>query len=396
MKLNWKTTLCLSTFGFLFSPLAQAQFCSLTNASLSGAYGYVASEPGASATTTGTTGTGTTTGTTAGGYSNTGIGQLLGGVAGGNQFALSGVWVFDGQGNVATTSMPGGTLVDAGTYKVNSDCSVSVSIADVFGTNTTATQFAGVILGRGAEIDLMSETALQSESTTTGITTGTGTTAETGTTTGTGTTTTTGTVTSSTTTNSGLAIRLVRTLLNSGCTDANLNGLYGFVLNPIPTQTPSSSTGTTVTTGTTGTGTTTTTTTTTASEPFGLIGYLDFNGSGQIVPLTSSSTTSTTTAVGNATGPSSFSALDYSGTYAVNSDCSGTITINQGTLASSSGTTATGAGTGTSSAANAITINFVLTPPTNSGAIATTAQTPGLTLSYSQGSTSGSGYASAQ
>ena len=52
MKLDWKTTLWLTSLSVLISPLAQAQFCPLTNASVNGAYGYVASEAGAVVTTT--------------------------------------------------------------------------------------------------------------------------------------------------------------------------------------------------------------------------------------------------------------------------------------------------------------------------------------------------------
>jgi hypothetical protein len=109
-------------------------------------------------------------------------------LAAGNQFGLSGVSVFDGAGNVAAAATPGGPPTLIGSYNVNSDCSVSVSISDVFGTNTTATQFAGVILGRGAEIDLKSASSLESQNgstsgTTTGTTTGTST-STTGSTTG--------------------------------------------------------------------------------------------------------------------------------------------------------------------------------------------------------------------
>jgi len=95
MKLDWKWTTWLSSLIVLISPLAQAQYCTLTSASLKGSYGYVASEAGAVVTTTSTTSTGTSTST----YSSTGIGQLLNGISAGNQFALSGVWVFDGAGN---------------------------------------------------------------------------------------------------------------------------------------------------------------------------------------------------------------------------------------------------------------------------------------------------------
>src|ERR1700678_2596013 len=233
MKSTWMITLCLTPLGLFSSSLAQAQFCSVTNATLAGPYGYAASQGGTVATTTsttGTTGTTTTTGTTGTGtsttpntYSGTNIGQLLGGISAGNQFAFSGVWNFDGSGNITATSEPVGTTIERiGTYNVNSDCSLTVSVTDVFGSNTTATQLVGVVLGRGSEIDLTSATNIQSQG-------GTGSTS--GTTTGTGTTTT--TTTTSAQTGSGLSIRLVRALYQNGCSVSNLNGLYGFVLNPL-------------------------------------------------------------------------------------------------------------------------------------------------------------------
>jgi hypothetical protein len=435
MRFDWKTTLCLSGFSLLFSPLAQAQFCQLTNASLTGSYGYVASESGTVPTTatgtTGTTATGTTTtGTTTTGttgttgtpgatttttYSNTGVGNLLGGIAAGDLFAYSGVWVFDGSGDIFATAMPGGAETPVGTYNVNSDCSVSVSLRDPFGTNTTAmTQFAGIVLGRGSEIELTSASRLQSATGTSTTTTGTGTTTNAGTTTGS---------TSTTTTSTGLTIQLVRVLYNNGCSDSNLSGLYGFVLNPIPMQnTSTSNTGTTTGSGTTtGTGTTTTgstgttttgtgTTSTTSSEPVTVIGYLDFNGAGQIVSpsgLGGSSTSTTSSSSGSVT----FSALQYTGTYSVNADCSGTLTINNSSTASTTsgtGTTTTGTtttGTSTtgstttsgSAATQSITINFVITPPSAPvGGLNSSNGTPGLVLSYSQGDVSGSGYALSQ
>src|SRR5580704_5970424 len=181
MKSKLIMAICLSSASLMVSPLARAQFCGLSNASLTGSYGYVASEAGTVTTTTsgtGTTGT-TTTGTTgttgttttstgANTYSNTNIGQLLGGIAAGNQFAFSGVLTFDGAGNITSSAAPTGTAVATiGTYNVNSDCSVSVSLMDAFGSNTTATKLVGVILGRGAEIDLTAQASLQSQTTST-------------------------------------------------------------------------------------------------------------------------------------------------------------------------------------------------------------------------------------
>jgi hypothetical protein len=265
--------LCFSCFGLLSVQLAQAQqACRAMNSSLNGPYGFAASEAGTITTTTGATGT---TGTSTSGYSNTELGNLLGGIAAGNQFALTGVLTFDGAGNIDATSASGSPLQVVGSYNVNSDCSVGVSLIDLFGTNKTATQLAGIILGRGSEIDLTTVSSLSSQIATGNRTssTGTGTT-----TTGTGTTTTSGTQSES-----RVTIKLVEVLYRSGCSVANLSGLYGFVLNPTQIQTQASTTGTTTTgtgTGTTGTGTTTGGTTTEATTVFG---YLDFDGAGNII-----------------------------------------------------------------------------------------------------------------
>ena len=56
MKSKLMMTICLSSFSLVFIQLAQAQYCGVSNASLTGSYGFVASEAGASTT-------GTTTGT---------------------------------------------------------------------------------------------------------------------------------------------------------------------------------------------------------------------------------------------------------------------------------------------------------------------------------------------
>src|SRR5580704_16559117 len=99
----------------------------------------------------------------------------------------------------------------------------------------------------------------------------------------------------------GLTIRLVRVLYQNGCSNFNLNGMFGFVLNPSSMQTA------TTTTGTTGA-------TATSTPPPALIGYLNFDGAGGIVAMpaiaaASSSASPTLT-------------LQYSGTYTVNPDCS--------------------------------------------------------------------------
>jgi hypothetical protein len=331
MKIDWKLTLCLTSLNVLMSPLAQAQFCGLTNASLTGAYGYVASEAGTVATPPPETGT--ATGTTApDSYSTTNLGELLGGIAAGNQLALGGVLTLDGAGDVNATETAGTIAIHVGTYSVATDCSVVFSLGDPFGTNAAITQLAGVVLGRGAEIDLTVPASLGSKTTATGT---------------------------ASTSGSGLAIKLVRVLYQNGCSLSNLTGLYGFVLNPTSIQTEASSS----------TGTTT-------SGPATVLGYLEFDGVGHIVALSSMSAASTVATA------SPYTALQYTGTYSVNSDCSGTMEIGNSTTAAAS------SGTGT-------LLNFVITPPMAPGGGAF-APAPGLDLSFSTAAASGSGYALAQ
>jgi len=79
-----------------------------------------------------------------------------------------------------------------------------------------------------------------------------------------------------------------------------------------------------------------------------------------------------------------FTALQYTGIYSVNSDCSGTMTISNASTA-----------TATTGSSKGMTLNFVITPPTAPGGGAF-APAPGLDLSFSTAESSGSGYALAQ
>lgn len=167
MQVKWKMMFCLPALGILANQLAHAQYCQVTNSSLNGPYAYVASELGTVVKTspgTSTNGASSSTGAP-NTYSSSNIGQLLAGIAAGNQFGYAGALMLDGAGNVSASSAPMGTAISkVGTYNVNSDCSVSVSLMDSFGTNTSVTQFAGIVLGRGSEIDLVSPSTLQSPS----------------------------------------------------------------------------------------------------------------------------------------------------------------------------------------------------------------------------------------
>ena len=157
MRINVKKMLWLSSISFLCVPLA-AQVCQVGNFNITGPYGFVASQPtsinnptsstggATTGTSTGTSGTGTsgTGSTTTTGYSSTAIGGLLGGIGAGNQFNLAGVLYFDGAGNITASSSTSGTaIVSVGTYNVNPDCSITVTLMDAFGTNTTRMTLVG-------------------------------------------------------------------------------------------------------------------------------------------------------------------------------------------------------------------------------------------------------------
>jgi mucin-2 len=358
MKLRWLKTLCSCCFGLLAVPLVQAQVCLLSNANLAGSYGFVASQGGTTPTTTGTT-TATSSSATSG-YSTTELGKLLGGIAAGDQFGLSGVLTFDGAGHIDAESSTGTSQV-VGTYSVNPDCSITVSLSDVFGTNTTPATFVGIILGRGTEIDLTTAANLDSQ-TAAPATSSTG-------------TTTTGTTTTTTSAGQGLTIKLVQLLYRNGCSVATIGGLYGFVLNPDQVQAAS----------TTGTGTTAGTGTTTAStvQPSAVIGYLYFSGAGSII---AQPTTANYQTIGT-----SYASLVFTGTYTVNPDCSGTMSISTSSPSTSSSTSTTAAN-------QTLTINFVISPGTFSGQAGNpnpgvSIGGPVLSLSFSDSNESGWGYA---
>ena len=375
MKIVLYATCC---FGIVFSSVASAQVCQASNSTLNGAYGFVANElspgntTGTGTTTTGTGGaTGTTTGSTTGttttgngtsssGFSTTALGQLLGGISSNNQFALAGRLIFDGAGNVSATPTSGlGTGFPVGTYSVNSSCTITVTLQDAFGTNTTSTTLVGIVLGGGSEIDLMTTT---NQSTTTGNTGGT----STGTTSTGGTSTGTTSTTSTTQFGSQLAIKLVRVLLPYGCSVSNLTGLYGFVLTGV-SQTASTTTGT----GTT-TGSGTPALLLGPFQPFTLIGNLLFDGQGNIVASQPATAAGSSTSIGSGTSTTgtgtttsttqtavkmALASLQFTGTYTLNSDCSGTLTI------SNSSATGTTTGTTNTGMTESFTASFALTPP---------------------------------
>src|SRR5580698_386855 len=140
---------------------AQQIGCPATTSSVVGSYGYVATEIPLSGSTVTPPGTNSTT------FSSTPIGKLVGDVTGGGEFWASGVLYFDGAGKVsvgASSSSVGASNV-VGTYTVNSDCTINVTLSDVFNTTTvtnsgvtspvtSSVMLVGLVLGGGSQIVL--------------------------------------------------------------------------------------------------------------------------------------------------------------------------------------------------------------------------------------------------
>lgn len=325
---------------------AQQAGCGATMSSVSGSYTYTATElpfGGSVIVPPGTT-------SNQQNYSTTPVGQLIQAINGGAAFSSAGVLYFDGAGHVsvAASSSPLGQSANVGTYTVNSDCTINVTLSDVFNTTTSGagvtvptqgtTMLVGLVLGGGTEIEL---SAPQSSTSTNGnmpLITGQFA--------------------------SRLSIQLVRTFAY-GCTAASLSGAYGLIGNGFLLLNASS----------TGTGT---------AQPATIFGRVFFDGGGNIVPQTVAS-------------GSPLANFQYAGTYTVNLDCSGTMTLTPG-----GSTTGAGAGPGTgtgTAAATSVKVNFVLIPPIayltgNSSSLPTgSAARPGIefTLSNSTATLAGFG-----
>jgi hypothetical protein len=277
--------LCLSLV--LCAKVGSAQSCQR------GAYGYYAY----SAVGTGMPGALLTTGASNANpaYSNTTLGQLLADIANAGPFAASGTLYLDGSGNVRASAAAG--LI--GSYVVHSDCTIAVTLMDAFGTNTTVTTLQGIILAGGSEIDLG---VLQNVSTGSSPAIGAY--------------------------QSNLLIKLFKPL-TTYCNIASLTGSYGLI-----------ATGNRVVNATAGSGAVIVPGQTVA--PFFLIGRVQFDGNGNILP--------------QAATPSSLSFLQFAGSYTVNADCTGTMTLGSNTVAAAftiPGPT--------------LSANFVLTQPSVTG-----------------------------
>lgn len=351
MRINHFSKLAAYFIGaILCANIGLAQTCNIPGVTIGGYYTFAAMGTGApgsllSATGTGTsstTGTGSSSSSTST-TSNTEVGLLVGGIgAAANPFASVGTLYFDGAGNILATSTAQQSganqmTLAAGTYVLNPNCTITVTLNDVFGTGTkTATAtLQGIVLNGGSEIDLGTLQSTNSSGATTGFF------------------------------ESDVLVKLVRPAFST-CAASQLSGPYSLI-----------GTGTGIENLATGTGTSGTGTTGNSSQteaPFFFFALVQFDGNGNVIsPSASSSITGSSSSTGTS---SPLGYLQFTGTYTVNPDCTGTMTLNAfpssmsltvGKSTTSTGTGTTGTGTGTSTTASTnppLTLNFILTQAT--------------------------------
>jgi hypothetical protein len=300
--INLKNLFVLSAFITVCGTFAAAQqTCTATTASVIGTYTYTATEFPFG--TVAVTPPGTTTNSQP--FSNTQIGNLIQSLTGGGPFATANVFYFDGAGNISISLSPTAFMgtTPVGTYTVNSDCTINVTLTDTqnttaVGTGVPATQgkvtLIGVVLGGGAEVYLSAPQSATSTNGNTPLAVGQFA--------------------------SRLSIPLIRTFAY-GCSVASLTGSYGLIGNGFVTE---------------GTNT---------MQAANFIGVVTFDGGGHLLPQI----------VGSSSPLGNF---QFSGNYTVNLNCTGSMTLTPVAATAGSGTTTT---TTTTTASQ--TVSFVLTPP---------------------------------
>ena len=238
--------------------------------------------------------------------SNTTLGKLIGNINIGATFSSNGVFYFDGAGHISVpaASSPLGAATNVGTYTVNSDCTINVKLTDVFNTATSgagvtiptqaSTSLIGVVLGGGTEIDLSAAQSTGSKNGNTPLVAGQFV--------------------------SRLNIQLIRSF-PYGCSVSSLTGAYGLIGSGFALV------------NTTGTGSSLTG----SVQPATFFASVSFDGNGNVLAQMASS-------------GSPLGSFQYSGSYTVNLDCSGTMVL------------APPATTGTTTSAPGFTANFVLIP----------------------------------
>jgi hypothetical protein len=300
-----KSPLTLSLVLALGGALAAAQqVCIATTASVAGSYAYTATQmpvPGAAVAVP--------PNPTTPSYSNTTIGQLIENINGGGAFGSAAVFYLDGAGNIAVVPSPlpaAGLFVNVGTYSVNSDCTINVTLTDVFNGATsgpgvtTPTQASlklfGLILGGGSEIDLSMPLTASSTHPSTVIIPGQFV--------------------------SRLNIQMIRSF-PYGCSASYLTGAYGLVGN-----------GLALVNGTAGTGNPT------SIQPATFYAGLIFDGNTNVLMETTDPT-------------SPLASVQYTGTYKVNADCSGSMSIKSFSLTP---------GQGPAVSSPTLSVSFVIIP----------------------------------
>jgi hypothetical protein len=301
-----KSPLTLSLVLALGGTLAAAQqmVCIATTASVAGSYAYTATQmpvPGAAVAVPANPTTPT--------YSNTTIGQLIENINGGGAFGSAEVFYFDGAGNISVVPSPipaAGIFVNVGTYSVNSDCTINVTLTDVFNAATSgpgvtipiqaSVKLVGLVLGGGSEIDLSMPLSASSTHTSTVIIPGEFVTR--------------------------LNIQMVRSF-PYGCNASYLTGAYGLI-----------GAGLALVNGTAATGNPTT------IQPATFYAGLIFDGNANVLMET--------------TNPlSPLATVQYTGTYKVSADCSGTMSLTSFSLSP---------GQGPQVSPPAFSVNFVIIP----------------------------------
>jgi len=253
------------------APSLQARTCG-GNGDVQGSFGWigartVASVPAASANSTSTT---TPPAPITG--SSTAIGSLVAGAVNPAPFASVGRLFLDGNGGLFASSTPGGSVSSVGTYTVNGDCTVSATLTDTFTPNsgglvgiTTTTQPSTTFEG------VVVQSGNEIDLTQTGAA------------------------------SSGTLITLRKT--KQLCSNTDLFSAYGISASGYVTG---ASTSTTTNAGTT--------TTTAPNTPFSILGRFVGDGNGILYQ-------------DNIGASSPLTNREITGTYTVNSDCTGTATL---------------------------------------------------------------------
>jgi hypothetical protein len=217
---------------------------------------------------------------TTGEYSMTAIGRLIGNSSNASPFSGVGRVYADGAGVLYAQRGTEPANIRIGTYTVTTECQISMTISDVFATdanaaNRPAVTYVGALTDRGGEATL-----------------------------------------AQTTQGAGTLISFSRPFLAAGCSQSSLGGRYGIsgigvMYTPMTNAPPGTTNPGTTTPGTTNPGTTTPGTTA-APAP------------GQTSPLVFASTfTADAGVVGSALSASTGSG----GSYTVNPDCTGSLTL---------------------------------------------------------------------